>query len=124
METLQRFLLVSAVVLFLFVFYQWLMRYLQRKEINDPFPYLFPFEKEFFEGQEILKFDMPYDSEVRAEVFAQSGERLFIAFDLEIKKGIHPMPIDFSSLPEGEYELKVSFPNQTLRRPIKVVHSK
>jgi hypothetical protein len=120
METLQRFLLVSAIVLFAFVFYKWLMKYLRRKDINDPFPYLFPFEREVLTGEETLKFDMPYPSQVKAEVYSESDERLLTAFDQEIKQGIHIMAFDISSLPSGTYELKVSFPNQTVRRAIKV----
>lgn len=120
METLQRFLLVSAIVLFVIVFYKWLMKYLRRKDYNDPFPYLFPFESEVLSGVETLKFDMPYASQVRAEVYSENGERLFIAFDQEIAKGIHQLVCDVSSLPSGNYELKISFPNQTVRRPIKV----
>ncbi len=120
METLQRFLLVSAIVLFVIVFYKWLMKYLRRKDINDPFPYVFPFEREVLSGEELLKFDMPYASQVKAEVYSESEERLLTAFDQEIKQGIHIMAFDVSSLPSGNYELKVSFPNQTVRRPIKV----
>ena len=121
METLQRFLLVSAIVLFVVVFYKWLTKYLRRKDINDPFPYLFHFDKEFLSGKEALKFDMPYASAVRAEVYTESGDRLFPAFD---EKGVHSMALDVSSLPTGSYELKVSFPNQTVRRPIKVSNQK
>jgi len=120
METFQRFLLVSAIVLFIIVFYKWLMKYLRRKDISDPFPYLFPFEKQVLSGQEILKFDMPYDAQVKAEVLDNNEKRLFMAFDQEIKKGVHQMAFDVSSLPSGTYELKVSFPNQTVRRPIKI----
>jgi hypothetical protein len=124
METLQRFLLVSAIVLFVVVFYKWLTKYLRRKDINDPFPYLFHFDKEFLSGKEALKFDMPYASAVRAEVYSESGDRLFTAFDQKIEKGVHSMALDVSSLPTGSYELKVSFPNQTVRRPIKVSNQK
>ncbi|HKK39131.1 MAG TPA: hypothetical protein VJ949_06920 [Cryomorphaceae bacterium] len=120
METFQRFLLVSAIVLFIIVFYKWLMKYLRRRDINDPFPYLFPFEKDVLSGQEVLKFDMPYKSQVRAEVYSTDEQKLFTAFDQEIEKGVHQMAFDVSSLPSGTYELKVSFPNQTLRRPIKI----
>ncbi len=120
METLQRFLLVSAIVLFLFVFYRWLTKYLRRKDINDPFPYLFPFEKAQLGGKEVLKFDMPYKVDVQAEVFSDSGERLFEVFNQEIDKGIHEMKFDITSLPTGKYELKVSFPNQVIRRPFEV----
>lgn len=121
METLERFLLVSAIVLFVFIFYRWLLRFLRRKELSDPFPYLFPFDKNALSGKEVLKFDMPYKAEVKAEVFSDEGELLFVAFDQEIAKGIHQMGFDVSSLPKGSYELKVTFPNQVIRRAIKVV---
>jgi len=120
METLQRVLLVSAIVLFIIVFYQWLKKYLRRKDINDPFPYVFPLENEFLSQHEVLKFDMPYPSQVKAEVLSENGDRLFTAFDQKIEKGIHQMALDFSSLPSGSYELKISFPNQTIRRTIKM----
>jgi len=120
METFQRFLLVSAIVLFIIVFYQWLMKYLRRKDINDPFPYVYPFDKPSLSGQETLKFDMPYPANVRAEVYSESDERLLTAFDQEIAEGIHMMAFDVSSLPAGKYELKVTFPNQTVRRTITV----
>ena len=120
METFQRFLLVSAIVLFIIVFYQWLKKYLRRKDINDPFPYVFPFENDHVSGKETMKFDMPYSAQVRAEVYSEDGERLYTAFDQKIAKGIHLMEFNVSSLPSGKYELKVTFPNQTIRRPINV----
>jgi hypothetical protein len=120
METLERFLLVSAIVLFAIVFYRWLLRYLRRNEINDPYPYLFPFEKQPLSGKEVLKFDMPYAARVKAEVFSDQGRMLFISFDQEISKGIHLMAFDVSSLPQGAYELKITFPNQVIRRPFSV----
>jgi hypothetical protein len=120
METFQRFLLVSAIVLFIIVFYQWLMKYLRRKDINDPFPYVYPFDKETLSGQETLKFDMPYAANVKAEIYSEQNERLLLAFDQEIDQGIHVMALDLSSLPSGKYELKITFPNQTIRRSIGV----
>ena len=120
METLQRFLLVSAVILFVIVFYKWLKKYLRRKDISDPFPYVFPFEEEYLSKQETLKFDMPYESHVKAEVYSESGEWMFTAFDQQIGKGIHQKALDLSSLPKGSFELKITFPNQTIRRTIRM----
>ena len=120
METLERFLLVSAIVLFVFVFYRWLLKFLRRKEISDPYPYLFPFSGQPLSGKETLKFDMPYKALVKAEVFSEEGSFLFKSFDQEIEKGIHQMAFDVSSLPSGAYELKVTFPNQVIRRPFVV----
>jgi hypothetical protein len=119
-ETLQRFLLISAIVLFLFVFWKWLKKFLRRKDIVEPFPYLFPFKGESLSGNEILKFDMPYGAEVKAEVFDLKGVRLFTAFDQRIERGVHQMAFDLSSLPTGQYELKVTFPNQKVTRLFKV----
>jgi hypothetical protein len=120
METLERFLLVSAIVLFVVVFYRWLLRFLRRKEINDPYPYLFPFEKPALNGREVIKLDMPYPAEVRAEVFNLQGEFLFKPFEETIQKGVHQMAFDVSKLPTGNYELKLTFPNQVIRRPFRV----
>jgi hypothetical protein len=122
METLQRFLLVSAIVLFIIVFYKWLTKYLRRKDIVGPFPYIFPFEREVLSNEEIIKLDMPYSAVVKAEVYSKEDVKLFTAFDQKIEKGIHQMRFDTSSLPSGEYELRVEFPNQTIRRYITIAN--
>jgi len=121
METLERFLLVSAIILFVLIFYRWLLRFLRRKEISDPFPYIYPFQNQPLSGKEVLKFDMPYDAMVKAEVFSEGGEFLFVSFDQEIKRGVHQMAFDVSSLPNGKYELVITFPNQSVRRPFSVL---
>lgn len=120
MINIKSFLLVSAIVLFVFVFYRWLTRYLRRNDITVPFTYLFPFDKEFFSGIDFIKLDLPFDAHVRAEVISQKGELMMVAFEDDLKKGIVEKQIDFSKVESGKYNLRIVFPDQTITRFIEV----
>lgn len=121
MKELKIILLISAVVLFIIVFYQWLLRYLHKDEINVKFSYLFPFEKEIFRGAERFKIDLPETSHVRAEILETSdGELLHLVFEGRLKQGIAEMDIDFGPVQNGEYQLKIVLADQTITRFIRV----
>lgn len=121
MEELKIVLLISAVILFIIVFYRWLLRYLHKDEISVKFSYLFPFDKEVFKGTERLKLDLPEPSLVRAEVLETSnGELLHLVFDGRLEQGISEMIIDFAHVQNGDYHLKIVLADQSITRFIKV----
>ncbi len=121
MKELKIILLISAVVLFIIVFYRWLLRYLHKDEINVKFSYLFPFEKKVFRGSERFKIDLPETSEVRAEILETSGgELLHLVFEGRLKQGIADMNIDFGKVKNGEYHLKIVLADQTITRFIRI----
>ena len=120
MINIKYFLLISAIVLFIYVFYKWLMRYLRKDDINIPFTYLFPFEKDFFSGMDLIKLDLPVDAHVRAEILSQTGDLVLLAFEDDLKKGIVEKQIDFSKVESGKYNLRIVFPDQTITRFIEV----
>lgn len=121
MEELRIVLLISAIVLFIIVFYRWLLKYLHRKEIGVKFTYLFPFEREVFMGKEKLKLDLPESNHVRAEILTTTnGELVLLAFEGILKQGICEMDIDFDQVQKGEYNLKIILPDQIITRYIRV----
>lgn len=124
MEHFRIFLLISVVVLFIFVFYRWLKRYLHRNEITVPFAHLFPFEKPVFSGIEIIKMDMSEPHAVRVEVLDSSdssdSKYPYIAFDGRLRSGIVEINIDLTSLKSGSYTLRIILPDQNITRYIQI----
>ena len=118
METLERYLLVSAIVLFVFVFYRWLLKYLRRNELQGSFSYVYPFEINAEEAPRDIKFEIPASSEVRGALFRTDGEEVRELFNGVFEKGTHSRDIDYRSLDPGEYHLKLFFPNQVVERTI------
>jgi len=122
MENFKSFLLISSIILFVFVFYKWLKRYLRRNDINIPFTYLFPFENEYFKGESSIKFDLPMEAMVRAEIVRESGEVVSVIFDERFKIGIHRKEMNLSDVANGTYNLRLSLPDQTITRFIIVAN--
>lgn len=121
MEELKIFLLLSATVLFIFVFYRWLLRYLQRKEITVPFCYLFPFENHTFSGREKIKLDMCNSHTVIIEIFEPDHrDEKYIAFQGRLAAGVCEVDIDLTSLRSGNYYLKIVLPDQSITRFIEI----
>jgi hypothetical protein len=115
METLERFLLVSAVVLFIYFFYKWLLQYLQRKEIIGSFPVVLPFESHISGGTK-LGFELKLSGQVRGELLNESGDKVKALFDETFKAGNHEVDLTFDNIAAGKYELVLYFTNQTTRR--------
>lgn len=116
MENLKNFLLISSIILFAIVFYKWLMRYLRRNDINIPFTYLFPFENESFGSISSIKFDLPIESIVRAEIVTEAGELVAVVFEERFKIGIHSKEMNLTEVANGKYNLRLCLPDQTITR--------
>jgi len=119
MSTIERFLLVSAIVLFVIVGYRWLMRFLRRRDIQGSFPYVFPFEEKL-SGVSVLKVDLPKRTLVAPELLSAKGDLILDFNEKEYPMGIHHIDLDVSSLENGEYELKIRFSNQTSRIKVEI----
>lgn len=122
MENLKHFLLISSIVLFVFAFYKWLKRYLRKNDITIPFTYLYPFESERFDGSGSIKFDLPIDAMVRAEIIKENGDLVTVVFEERFKTGIHSKEINLSMVASGNYNLRLCLPDQTITRFIIVSH--
>lgn len=122
MVNLKYFLLISAVILFVFVFYKWLTRYLRRNDINIKFTYLFPFDGSYICQKGNVKMDIAVDALVRAEVIRDNGELVMIAFEEQLNCGIHNKEIDFTPIASGSYIFRIVLPDQTITRYIRVNH--
>lgn len=118
MESLSKYLLVSAIVLFVLVFYKWLLRYLQRKEITQEFVYFFPFENTCLRESEILKVDMPYRATISAALYLPDGGFVKHLYEAELAKGIHHLELDFSDVQNSAYTLQIKSPFQLTRRKV------
>jgi hypothetical protein len=120
METLERYLLVSAIVLFLFVFYRWLLKYLRRNDVQGNFSYVYPFAA--LEGQtpRQVKFEIPQNCEVRGVLWSIEGKEIRQIFSDTFQKGTHTREIDIRGLEAGVYLLKLYFPNQVVERSIRI----
>lgn len=118
MSQLEKYLLLSLFVVFLLVFYRWLKRYLQRNEIQEQFPYVFPFEGEDTDVKRVVRIEMPQKSMVRIEVRSAGGAVVVHVFDGELARGVHQKGIDMDTLQPGTYELHITFSNQVTTRTI------
>lgn len=119
MSTLERFLLVSAVVLFVIIFYRWLLRFLRRKDIEGSFPYVFPFESKL-SGKADLKVDLPNKTIVSPEILTNDEIIVRKVSEKEYPPGVHAIELDLKGIETGEYELRVRFSNQTSRIKIEI----
>ncbi len=119
MSTLERFLLVSAIVLFAIIFYRWLLRFLRRKDIQGSFPYVFPFNGKLAEKAH-LKVDLPRRTMVSPEILNTEGSLVRKVSEKEYPAGIHAIELDLTGIETGEYELRIRFSNQTSRIKIEV----
>jgi|SRR5690554_1115376 len=122
MVNLKYFLLISAVLLFAFVFYRWLTKYLRRNDINIKFAYLFPFDGAYICRKGNLKLDIAVDGIVRAEVVRENGELVMVAFEEQLKTGIYDREIDFTPVASGDYIFRIVLSDQTITRYIRVNH--
>jgi hypothetical protein len=120
MSTLERFLLVSAIVLFIIVFYKWLLRHLRRNSIEQDFPYVHPFDGDTFSGTVPLKIEMPYPANVKVALIANHAEVVEVFFDRELEKGVHDNELDTTKAPNDTYELRITLANQVITRPFVV----
>ena len=123
MSTIERFLLVSSIILFLVVFYRWLTRFLRRKEIQGSFPYVFPFEEPLSRNA-IIKVDLPKRSIVAPEILDHNGVLVLKVPEKEYPQGVHSIDVDCSPVENGKYELKIRFSNQTSRIRIEIDNNK
>ena len=116
METLERFLLVSAIVIFIYVFYRWLLRYLRRKEIQGSFPYVYPFDDDYSK----LKFELKAKGLVTVELYSEDGKSLIKSlYSEELPIATHEIPLDLNTQ-SGKYELRITFPNQVTKRVVEL----
>lgn len=122
MDNLKYVLLISAVLLFVFVFYKWLTRYLRRNDINVKFTYLFPFDESYICRKGKVKMDIAVDGFVRGEVVRENGELVMIAFEEQLKSGIHDKEIDFTPVASGSYIFRIVLADQTITRYIQLNH--
>ena len=120
MSTIERFLLVSAIVLFVFVFYRWLMRFLHRNELQGSFPYVFPFGEKTLAGKQELKVDLPRKSIVNASIVDASGKDVLEICNSEYNPGVHSIAFNCEGIAPGAYEVKIRFSNQTSRIQINI----
>lgn len=123
MSPLEKYLLVSLFFVFLFVFYRWLKKYLQRNEIQEAFPFVFPFEGKVFNGRETLRFELPQQSEVRIEILDESDALISEEYSGELERGTHIHGFDCTVLDPGNYQLRITFSNQVITRPFSVDRS-
>jgi hypothetical protein len=120
MESFSRYLLVSAIVLFVLVFYRWLLRFLRRKDIQGHFPYLFPFSSTELQGIIEVKFELPVQSKVGISIHKPDGSFIELLLEKNYGAGLQTTTIDLSPYAAGWYELRVQFINQTTTRKIKI----
>lgn len=120
MNSLENYLLFSLIAVFLLVFYRWLRRYLHRNEIQESFPYVFPFDKELLHGMEVVKVELPQKGTVQMDILSNAGEVLRTVPEVVLAAGTHTLSLDCSGLTPGIYSLKLVFSNQVTTRSFRV----
>jgi hypothetical protein len=120
MSTLERYILIGVATVFVVVFLRWLKRFLRRNEIQESFPYVFPFGKSTLSGRESITIELPYGDHVRGELLSQNGAVVRQLFGESLKKGTHTLGMDLHGLPPGEYTLRLHFSAQVTTRQVRV----
>ncbi len=120
MSQVEKYILVTVAVIFVVVFARWLKRYLRRNEIQETFPYLFPFQDNPVSSTETIRIEMPAGARVKAEITAPNGGAPVLVFDEVLEKGIQSRALPVKSLAVGFYELRITFPNQVTTRKFRV----
>lgn len=120
MSQLEKYLLISLFIVFLLVFYRWLKRYLHRNEIQEAFPYVFPFEGSDTDAKRVVRIELPLKSHVRIEIRSLAGTVVQHIFDGDLPRGIHQQGLDLTKLEPGGYELRITFSNQVTTRSFEV----
>lgn len=120
MSTIEKYILTTLVVIFVVVFARWLKRYLRRHEIQESFPYLYPFEKNPVDMHQEIRIDLPNRARVKGEILLPNGDVKQVVFEEVLEKGIQTKGIHTDSLSDGMYELRLTFPNQVTTRSFEV----
>ncbi len=123
MSTIEKYILTTLVVIFVVVFARWLKRYLRRNEIQESFPYLFPFEKNPVDMHQIIRIDLPNKARVKGEILLSNGDVTQVVFEEVLEKGIQVKGMHTDALSDGMYELRITFPNQVTTRSFEVRRS-
>ncbi len=120
MSTIEKYILTTLVVIFVVVFVRWLKRYLRRNEIQESFPYLFPFEKNPVDAHQVIRIDLPHKARVKGEILLPNGDVKLVVFEEVLEKGIQTKGMHTDTLSDGMYELRLTFPNQVTTRGFEV----
>ena len=64
--------------------------------------------------------DIAVDGFVRCEVVRENGELVMLAFEEQLKSGIHDREIDFTPVASGSYIFRIVLADQTITRYIQV----
>lgn len=115
---IEKTLLVSLIVIFIWVFYKWLLRYLKRKEIPARFGYLHPIGSPF-SGEVIIKVDTLLKGRIAGELNGGEG-KIYYLFEADKFAGTHEFMIDSKTIPNGSYLLVITLPDQKISRKIMV----
>lgn len=120
MSQLEKYILVTLFVVFAVVFAKWLKRFLRRNEIQEKFPYVFPFDSVMVEENQLIKMELPHAQKVKGELVLPNGDLVDLLFDESLQPGIQTKNMRTAHLKNGSYELRITFANQVTNRKIEV----
>lgn len=120
MSQLEKYILVTLFVVFAVVFARWLKRFLRRNEIQEKFPYVFPFDSVVVEDNQLIRIELPQAQRVKGELVLPNGDVVDILFDEPLQAGIQTKNMRTAHLESGMYELRITFTNQVTNRKIEV----
>lgn len=66
--------------------------------------------------------DLAVDGMVRAEIVKTDGELILVAFEEQLKSGIHTKEVDFTPVENGSYIFRIVLFDQVITRYIEVNH--
>jgi hypothetical protein len=120
MSQLEKYILVTLFVVFAVVFARWLKRFLRRNEIQETFPYVFPFDSTVVEDNQLIKMELPFPQKVKGELILPNGDLVELLFDETLQAGIQTKNMRTAQLANGPYELRITFSNQVTNRKLEV----
>lgn len=114
-DSIAKYLLVSAIVLFVIVFFKWLKRFLRRKEIQQKYAYLYPLENKQLNNIS-LRIEMPFKGDIAIFIYDSFGNLQMKTDAASFDKGEHKFELNIKELPKGKYDLIIHTPHQKIRR--------
>lgn len=124
METLRNFLLISAILVFIFVFYRWILRMMRNRElVRKPYPYVHPFPSRDLCRRVVVSVEMPTSAALRVEMRHVADGPTAVIFESSLDQGEVNVDLNLEKVPPGEYTLVLIFPDLVVRRFVRVTEA-
>ena len=123
-DFIRNVLLVSAIVLFIVVFYRWLLRYFRRNQLVDTYVYVHPFPRGNISGKLKIRIEIPEERLIACYVFPATpseADRVKV-YEAQLEAGDHEFEFDTVPHGDGDYIFEIESRNQSIRRRVRIAN--